>query len=447
MKVEKQKVLIVDDSQTNLALLDHMLSQEGCEIIQAKSGGEAVNLVKENDFAVILLDIQMPGMNGYEAATRIKKMDKGRHVPIIYITAIFQDEDNVRQGYETGAVDYLFRPVDVDALKSKVRVFLELHKQKQLLEEEIEQRTQSQKQLTQAEEKYRSIFERAVEGLFQSTNSGQFKEVNPALVEIFGYESAEEMIGVPGIRSTIMFDEDERTRYLTALNRDGFVTNFEFRARKKNGDIIWCSESSRTVLPEEEGGEMLIEGVVEDISARKLEELELKHLATVDSLTGVPNRHLFFDRLENALAKAKRYKERLAVLFVDLNEFKMVNDTYGHPIGDQLLCEVASRLQERIRESDTMARLGGDEFGILLPHVEDDEGAIHVAKTLLEALAEPFTIESELVRVGATVGISFYPKDGKDCVSLISRADAAMYGAKRMEGRNYCTFQECGAPR
>jgi diguanylate cyclase (GGDEF)-like protein/PAS domain S-box-containing protein len=439
-----QKILIVDDSQTNLALLDHMLSQEGCEVVQARSGIEAVNLVENNDFALILLDIQMPGMNGYEAAARIKELARGRHVPIIFITAIYQDEENVKQGYETGAVDYLFRPVDVQTLKSKVQVFLQLHLQKTTLEREIESRIQSEKALRQAEAKYRSIFERAVEGIFQCRLDGGFTEVNPAMVRLFGYKTAGDMLGVYGLREKLMAVPEEMRHYLEALRRDGFISSFEFRGRRVGGEMFWCSESSRLITLDD--GTELIEGVLEDVSKRKQTELKLKHLASIDSLTGVSNRHLFFDRLEHALVTAKRYDSLVAVLFIDLDDFKRVNDTYGHHAGDELLRMVAGRLQKRIRESDTLARLGGDEFGVLLECLDDEEGALTVAKSLLEVMTTAYVIQGEQIKVGATVGISFYPKDGKDGVSLISRADSAMYGVKRRAGLKFGTFSDCGVP-
>jgi diguanylate cyclase (GGDEF)-like protein/PAS domain S-box-containing protein len=445
MSNQMQKVLIVDDSQTNLALLDHMLSQEGCDIIQARSGIEAVEMVANNDFALILLDIQMPGMNGYEAALRIKELPRGRHVPIIFITAIYQDDDNVKQGYETGAVDYLFRPVDVQTLKSKVQVFLQMNRQKVLLEREIENRIKSEKALRQAEEKFRSIFERAVEGIFQCTSEGVFTEVNPAMVRLFGYEDAASMVGVERLREQIMAVPEEMRQYMEILRRDGFISSFEFRGRRASGELFWCSESSRLVTLDT--GEEIIEGVLEDISKRKQTELELKHLATIDSLTGVSNRHLFFDRLEHALVTAKRHDTLVAVLFIDLDDFKRVNDTYGHQTGDELLRMVAGRLQRRIREADTLARLGGDEFGVLLECLEDEEGALIVARSLLEVMTTPYEIQGENIRIGATIGLSFYPEDGKDGVSLISRADSAMYGVKRRTGVKYGTFRECGVPK
>lgn len=438
------KILIVDDSRTNLALLNHMLRDVECEVIQADSGQEAVDLARNDDFALILLDIQMPGMNGYEAAARIKEHERSRHVPIIFITAIFQDEENVRQGYETGAVDYLFRPVDMDILISKVRAFLEMHRQKILLTQEVEQRRLTEAALRVAEGKYRSIFERAIEGIFQCTWEGELLEANPAMLRILGYDRMEEVLGRPGFRDRVMPEEAERRLYRELLAHSGAMTGFEFRLQRRNGEIVWCSESSRVIR--NDSGDEFIEGVLEDITERKNVELELKKLATRDSLTGIANRHRFFDRLEHALAVAKRYETKVAVLFVDLDNFKQVNDTYGHQTGDDLLCQVAERLQQRTRESDTLARLGGDEFGILLSGITDQQGTLSFTRNLLDMVRQPYEVGGRALNIGATVGISFYPDDGKDTVTLISRADAAMYGAKKKGRADYGTFAEYDTP-
>ena len=439
---ELQKVLVVDDSKTNLALLRHMLSDIECEVITVESGVEAIRLVGNEDFALILLDIQMPEMNGYEVAARIKEIDRGRHVPIIFITAIFQDDDNVHQGYQTGAIDYLFRPVDVHILTSKVRAFLQMHLQKVQLEQEVERHKKTGAALSKAEEKYRSIFERAVEGIYQSTLDGEYLEVNPAMLRILGYGSVDDLVGKPGMWAMIMADNDERQAYEEILERDGSVLNFEFHGRRRDGDVIWCSMNAKVV--DQENGPSFVEGVLEDITERKNIELELKRLAMVDSLTGIANRHRFFDRLDHALAVAKRYGEILAVLFIDLNEFKQVNDTYGHQAGDSLLREVAERVQARTRQSDTLARIGGDEFGLLLTGIQNPEGAVAVTQSLLDVIKEPFTIQDDEVAISATIGISFFPDDGKDPLTLISRADAAMYGAKSKCKAQFGTFAECG---
>jgi len=439
-----QKVLIVDDSQTNLALMEHMLADHDCLVVQAKSGTEAVNLVRDNDFALILLDIQMPEMNGYEAAGKIKSQERGKHVPIIFITAIFQDEENVKQGYETGAVDYLFRPVDVEMLKSKVQVFLDMNRQKMALEQELRKHKDTLSSAGKSEDNYRSMFERAVEGIYRSDMHGRLMEANPAMIRMHGYDDGDNIFTLEDFHSSVMVDVKERESYLDALLRNGFVANFEYQVSRKDGEVIWCSESARLVTLED--GTRFIEGVVEDITERKHNELELQHLANIDPLTQIANRHLFFDRAEKALANAKRYGLMAAILFIDLNDFKKVNDTYGHAAGDELLKEVASRLNRRIREADTLARLGGDEFGVLLTKVEDEDSARVVAEGLLSVLDEPFDYDGEMIRVGATIGSSFFPVDGKDSMSLISRADSAMYGAKRRCNVRYGTFRECGMP-
>ncbi|WP_018123479.1 GGDEF domain-containing response regulator [Desulfovibrio oxyclinae] len=429
------KVLVVDDSETNRVLLNHLLAMEECEVVQASDGIEAIELVKKNDFALILLDIQMPQMDGYETALAIKEVDRARHVPIIFITAIFQDQENVNQGYASGAVDYLFRPVDVQALKSKVNIFLELHRQKKLLEKEIEEHRRTEEKLRRAEEKYRSIFERAVEGIFRSTVDGRFLEANPALVKLLGYESLDELLSVENRADSIMVDRQQRRLYLENIRRDGVVTNYEFQAMRRNGQIIWCSESSRLVR-DEDGNETIV-GVVEDVTARKKEEKELQVLATMDSLTRIPNRHVFFDRLEHAINSAQRYDTRLAVLFVDLDDFKSINDSNGHQTGDVVLRLVAERIQKRIRAADTLARIGGDEFGILLERLEDSGHAGDVAAGLIEIVSRPYIIAGREFHVGATVGISVYPEDGDDPATLLGKADEAMYGCKR---RGECPY-------
>ncbi|MGE4421105.1 MAG: diguanylate cyclase [Pseudodesulfovibrio sp.] len=444
MNDQLQKILIVDDSRTNLALLNHMLRDVDCKVVQADSGLEAVDMARNDDFALILLDIQMPGMNGYEAASKIKEHERSRNVPIIFITAIYQDEENVRQGYETGAVDYLFRPVDVDILISKVKAFLQMNRQKVLLEQEIEQRRRTETALRVAEEKYRSIFERAIEGIFQCTPEGEFLEANPAMLRILGYDRMQDVVGRPAFRDRFMPEESERLMYRELMERNGAVTGFEFRLQRRDGEVVWCSESSRVVRPG--NGDDFIEGVLEDITERKNVELELKRLATQDSLTGIANRHRFFDRLEHALAVAKRYGTKVAVLFVDLDDFKRVNDTHGHQTGDELLRQVAERLQQRTRESDTLARLGGDEFGILLPGISDQEGTLSFTRNLLDVVRQPYDVGGLELVIGATIGISFYPDDGKDTVTLISRADAAMYGAKKKGRADYGTFAEYDSP-
>jgi diguanylate cyclase (GGDEF)-like protein/PAS domain S-box-containing protein len=433
------KLLIVDDTPMNLVLLEQLLKDSGCDIRLAQGGPEALELVEKNDFSVILLDIQMPEMDGYETAKAIKRIPRARHTPIIFITSIFQDEKSVKLGYEAGAVDYLFRPVDPMMLRAKVKVFTDLHRQRMRLEHEISQRTRMAEALSKAEERYRSFFEKAVEGIFQTSLDGTFRDVNPAMVRLLGYNCPDELLGKPGLMAELILDDAEREAYLAALESEGYVSNWEFRLRRKDGKVVWISESSRLVTSEEES---YIEGVVEDVTERKLCEEDLQRQATIDSLTDIPNRTLFFDRLEHAVASSRRYDEKLAVLFIDLNDFKKVNDSHGHGVGDTLLRQVAGRFRERVRASDTLARLGGDEFGVILPVVEGRPAVAKVAEGLLAALEEPFHVDGHEVMVGATIGISLYPEHAEAAAELVRMADMAMYAAKR-GGKSPYAFHGC----
>lgn len=434
------KILLVDDNAVNLTMLEKMLRSESVELYKAFDGEEALALCNKHDFALIILDVQMPGIDGYETAAAIKETEKSRLVPIIFLTAIYKDPAYAKLGYEAGAVDFLTLPVEPVALKGKVAVFLELKRQKDRLEKEIAQRIKTEQALRNAEEKYRTIFERAVEGIFRSTLDGQFEEVNPALARILGYESPEEAIACADVASTFA-DTAERERYVKTIMRDKSLRDYEVQVRRKDGSMIWISESSRLF---EDNGEFYVEGVVEDITLRKLTEIALHEKATLDALTGVPNRYLFFDRLNKSIANAGRYGEELALLFIDLNEFKKVNDRYGHHTGDLLLEKVAGRLKSRLRSSDTLARLGGDEFCVLLERPGDCRSIAGVAQDFIDSLAEPFVFDGISCRVGASIGISRYPEDAADAEGLVKMADQAMYRVKERKDADCCFYAADG---
>ena len=173
---------------------------------------------------------------------------------------------------------------------------------------------------------------------------------------------------------------------------------------------------------------------------------ELQKMVHFDVVTGLPNRTLFFDRFKNALAQAKRHDQKLAILFLDLDGFKSVNDTFGHVAGDTVLKEVATRLPKAIREVDAVARFGGDEFVLLLNNVKNEKNTALVADKIMAALSEPFIIDGETCKIGASIGISIFPDDDVDMDSLISQADTAMYTAKNGGKNNYRFFEESMRP-
>ncbi len=432
------KILLVDDNAANLILLESLLRDEGAELYKAVDGEEAIGLCRKNDFALILLDVQMPGIDGYETARIIKGIEACRLVPIIFLTAIYRDPVYARMGYEAGAVDFLTRPIDPPTLRGKVGVFLELKRQKDRLEREIAQRIKTEQALRTAEEKYRNIFERAVEGIFRSTVGGEFEAINPAFARILGYESSEEALQKVHT-SNVYKHPGDRTDFLEKLMKEKSLNDYELRLRRRDGSLIWVSESCRLF---EEGGEFYIEGVVEDITHRKLCELDLQAKATLDALTGIPNRYLFFDRLGKSIANAGRYGEKLALLFIDLNDFKQVNDQYGHHAGDMLLSMVAERLKSRLRSSDTFARLGGDEFCVLLERTVDHDSIAKIADEFIDCLSAPFEFDGISCAVGASIGISVYPENGSKSDDLVKKADEAMYRVKEQKDCRYCFY--CG---
>ena len=262
----------------------------------------------------------------------------------------------------------------------------------------------------------------------------RFTYLNDALAKLFGYPSPASMIGVP---LNELYEHDEVERFATAIlpvvaSRGRW--RGEAVGRRRDGSIF-PQEISLTAI---EGGGMVC--VVRDITERTYAEEQIKHLAYHDALTGLPNRLLFKDRLTVALSHAQRDKTRLAVLFLDLDRFKVINDSLGHNIGDQLLQSVANRIQNGLRDSDTVARLGGDEFTLLLPHLARSEDAAPIAQKVLEALRQPFLLEGREFLITTSIGISLYPEDGTDAETLIKNADTAMYQAKEQGRDNYQLF-------
>lgn len=314
---------------------------------------------------------------------------------------------------------------------------------------DISDRKQTEEALRQAEEKYRSIFENASEGIFQTTPAGRYLSANPALARIYGYNSSEELIEqIQDIASQIYTQPSRRAEFVREVEKNGFVSQFESEVYRADGSTIWVSENARGVRSS--SGELLYyEGTVEDITSRKMAEEKLLHDALHDTLTGLPNRALFMDRLGHAIELGKRRPEILfAVLFIDLDRFKVVNDSLGHLVGDQLLVAIAHRLKMCLRIGDTVARLGGDEFAILLENITDKSDAILIAQRIQNELSLPFNLSTHQIFSSASIGIvcSGLPqvRSGKDTTSLYTQsptlydrpedllrdADAAMYHAK-----------------
>ena len=296
---------------------------------------------------------------------------------------------------------------------------------------DITYRKQAEEALQQAKEKYRNIFENAIEGIFQTVASGHFISANPSLAHIYGYESPEELITHLTAPAQQLYVEPKgRAEFIRLLQEHTTVKKFESQVYRKDGKIIWISENARTVL-DANGALLYYEGFVEDITERKLAEEQLLRNAFYDVLTDLPNRALFMERLERAINRAKRYKDYLfAVVFVDLDRFKNINDSLGHLIGDQLLIAVAKKLEASIRTTDTVARLGGDEFAILLEDIKGVSEAIFVAERIKKELTSPMNLDRHEIFTTASIGIATSSTSYKQPEELLRDADLAMYRAK-----------------
>lgn len=305
--------------------------------------------------------------------------------------------------------------------------------------QDVTRRKQSEQLAHKAEERYRSIFENAIEGIYQTSPSGQYLNFNPALARIYGYESIKELTyGISDIQRQLYVEPEKRAEYIAMMKLHGQVQNFEAQVYRKNGEIIWITENAHEVR-DAAGNLLFFEGTVEDISERKNYEHQIEYQATHDSLTGLPNRTLLADRLQQCMAYADRYGNKLAVAFVDLDQFKLINDSMGHYAGDELLVTMAERLSNSVRKSDTVVRLGGDEFVLLLTSLQKIEDIELNMQRILDAVATPCVIEGRNFIVSCSIGIGIYPDDGVDPITLLKYADSAMYKAKH-SGRNNFQF-------
>ncbi len=273
-----------------------------------------------------------------------------------------------------------------------------------------------------------SVYDSMQIGVLISDASGTIVAVNPAFTRISGFASDEVIGANPRILSSGRQDPAFYASFWRSLTQQGCWQG-EIWNRRKNGDL--CAEwLSITRVRNERSGGVHYVAIYSDITERKEAQQRIDHLAHYDQLTGLPNRTLLYDRFQHAAAYAVRHDEQMAVLFVDLDNFKYINDVFGHSVGDALLAEVSRRLRDLLRETDILSRLGGDEFVAILTEVHSADAVTTVAEELVRALHQPFQIDGHTFHTGSSIGISLYPGDGTDFDTLLRHADMAMYHAK-----------------
>ena len=294
-----------------------------------------------------------------------------------------------------------------------------------------------------AEEKLRlaeKVFQHAGDAILITDDRSQIIDVNPAYLKVTGFTREEVLGRNPSVASSGMHDRAFYDGMWRSIKKTGSWAG-EIWDRRKNGQVYpkWLTISA---VKTSDGKLSNYVGIFRDVTERKSVERELEQLAYYDSLTNLPNRSLFQDRLRHDLESANRRGENLGLLFIDLDGFKYINDTFGHEAGDQLLGEVSNRLQTCFRKSDTLARIGGDEFTVILPDVKSRSDLEKIAQNVIEALKKPINVAGHETIIGASIGISTYPEDGIDATTLLKCADAAMYWAKKEQSVNKYAFFE-----
>jgi diguanylate cyclase (GGDEF)-like protein/PAS domain S-box-containing protein len=439
MRASDAAVLVVDDNDGKRLAVIAALEPLGLQTVEAASGEDALRAVMQQTFAVILMDVQMPRMSGYEAAQLIRTRIASAHTPIIFVTSNTRNEMHVATAYASGAVDFIFAPIVPEILRAKVSIFVDLHRKSAALEESLRDVTLLSDQFRDSEAHTRSVLDNVADGIVTIGDDGVIASFNRAATELFGYTESE-AVGQPFgaiLAPNARVDDEVDGGSPVARGRAEPAGTAVLRTGlRKNGSVFPMEVAfSRVQLGT---GTMRI-GCLRDISERESYTQTLEHQALHDPLTGLPNRVLFGDRVNYAIRATARTKDPLALLVLDLDGFKQVNDRYGHDHGDALLRLVANRLVSCLRGGDTVARLGGDEFGILLIGGSGLSRVATVVWKIQAALSEVFTIGGHSVDVGASIGIAQVPAHGDNIDDLLRRADLAMYDAKRL-GSGYALF-------
>ena len=311
--------------------------------------------------------------------------------------------------------------------------------------QDITARKQAEQALGESEARFRATFDHASVGIMHSSLDRRILVVNSKFCEMVGYSAEELQQG--SVRKIHHPEDSDADQPLEKQLLAGEIGNFSFEKRyvRKDGSVFWVNRSV-SLVRDAAGRPAYFIRVIEDISARKAAEEKLLHLANFDVLTDLPNRATFHDRLSQALVQARRRHERVGVMFLDVDNFKLINDTLGHDMGDALLRQVARRLCDTVRPGDTVGRLSGDEFGIILGDLRNAGDAGLVAQKIVNVFATPFQLGEHPHQVTGSIGISLYPGDGGDNETLLKAADAAMYRAKAQGRNSFAFFRNADAP-
>ncbi len=433
------RILVVDDEPRLRQSMALLVAGKGRMVRECGTGAEAIAIVAAGEVDLMLLDLHLPDMTGLDIMDRMLRRD-GR--PMVVFVSADDSIDAAIGALRRGACDFVrkpSRPEELTATVDNAVRRIQLERANALMGARLQQ----------SERLHRYLVDHSPDIIYTVNELGEFTYLNPTAVDVLG-RPAEELVGRP-FWDVVFEDDHERARFAFCERRTGERASRNVELRLKRPAEGAGTEAVTIVLsatgvyqePAEglEGRRFLGSyGVARDITERKRAEEKITFQAYHDLLTQLPNRALFKDRLGVALSQARRRGRHVAVLFIDLDRFKVVNDSLGHAEGDEMLKQVAGRLQSCVRRSDTLARLGGDEFTILLPDLVDVQDAAMISHKVLEELRRPLHVGGQDFRVSASIGIALFPEDGDDSETLVKHADIAMYHVKSAAKNDYAFF-------
>lgn len=417
--VKSLTVLYVEDDFDVREQLSQFLKRRVSRLLLAENGQEGLNSYRVHRPDLIITDILMPIMDGLEMSREIRKIDQ--EVPIIVTTA-FEQTNYLLRSIEIGIDKYIVKPINTDLLTNTIH--------------DCAARIKEREDLRLAAK----VFDNSLEAILITDANNNICLINPAFTEMTGY-SEQDVIGKnPQLLSSGRHDGDFYREMWQEIQKNGSWKG-EIWNQRKNGDIYpeWLSIN---LLKNQFGEVTHYVGIFSDISERKAAEEKIRHLAHHDPLTSLPNRNMLYDRMKIALANAQRKQEQIAVLLFDLDNFKNVNDTFGHQTGDALLVKLAEKVNGILRAGDTFCRLGGDEFVVVLTEITERKDVERVAENLLKVITPDLKINGVKMGVTPSIGIAFYPKDGNDLETLLKQADISMYVSKRKGGNIYQFYEQ-----
>jgi len=453
----RSKVLLVDDDEVTLLLTAEALRERGFELVEAASGEQLLAMLDDWTPDIVVLDAMMPGLDGFATCQALRALAGFEYMPVLMLTGL-DDEASINRAYQVGATDFLVKSTQWSLLAGRLRNLLRSSRTRLELERSKSKLARAQDLARMGSFDWRNAGGPAAaasgrSGASFGVASGASLVLAPEALRVFGLGPQEVVTLRRLVRMVPMPERRGMTRLLAEVQTQSTVLAIDVPVEMPDGrQRIVHIEAE----PEfnEHGHPVGYTGIVQDVTDRRVAEDRIRHLANFDALTGLPNRRQLIWRTERALDHARRLGHQAAMLLIDLDRFKVINDTLGHAAGDELLVEVARRLRGCVRHSDqvmdaaleaagvrshrsleAVGRLGGDEFIALLPEVADEADAERVSQRILECMREPVWVCGQECFVTASVGISMYPVDGQSVADLMRNADVAMYSVKNT-GRN-----------